>query len=184
MGVNGKLATALVLSAALISLYIVGPGMLGRSSDWSIYIVPVVIGTFAAMTTLTDLIFSRRRDRPPRPEITWPKEAARTWGNYAVLILRAARANGDISSRSHFERAPGTVAETIVRWLPGKASQQVFGQIIADMRQEYIEAVASGNRRRQRIVWMRGHLHLVLAFVPYVCSVAIKRALEIWKLVP
>jgi hypothetical protein len=102
-------------------------------------------------------------------------------GALSVRVLRRGARLGVLP----VTQAPGARAERVLAWLPGdkETKVKVFGQTIADMREEYIEAIAAGNALRQRAVWLRGHIALAFTFVAYVGSLTVKRVIEVWKLV-
>ena len=85
--------------------------------------------------------------------------------------------------RVHF--APGTRASRILSFIfSRKAFNEVFAQAIADMREEYADALSSNKVQQSRWIVFRDHLGLALVVAAYVGATVGKRILGIWKLIP
>jgi hypothetical protein len=122
-----------------------------------------------------------------RLPVTVEQAAAVVFGAVALGIeLTLADVNKrPPSSARRIVRSPGTAAERFLRCLPfskrGKA--EVFDQLIADMRQDYIEAIAARREWRARAVVLHGYATFAVTLVLYIGSAGLKRVVEIWKLV-
>ena len=95
-----------------------------------------------------------------------------------IAFPLASRSSGKIV------RPPGTRVSAIVRWLPlSKATRErIFGQIIADMRDEYVEALAADRTTECRLILARGYLSLAIALFTSVGVAIVKGVIHIWKL--
>jgi hypothetical protein len=103
----------------------------------------------------------------------------------APIMLAIGATVGARIANARVLSAPGGLLEATVRWLPfskrGKA--EVFGQLIADMRQDYIEAIAARRQWRARAVVVHGYATFGVTLIVYIGSAGLKRVIEIWKLV-
>ncbi|MEL7690484.1 hypothetical protein [Citromicrobium bathyomarinum] len=82
-----------------------------------------------------------------------------------------------------FRRPPGSISESILRFVfPKKAFREVFAQAIADMRDEYIDALALHRKWHARWINVRGHLGLALTVAAYLATTVGKKVVQIWKL--
>jgi len=80
--------------------------------------------------------------------------------------------------------APGNIAVRICQFLfSAKAYREVFGQVISDMREEYFDALNSGQPKKARYILMRDHLNLLLTAASYVTATVAKRMVSIWKII-
>ncbi|HCF25204.1 MULTISPECIES: hypothetical protein [unclassified Novosphingobium] len=86
------------------------------------------------------------------------------------------------SGRQIIKPAPGTLAVLILRFaFSKKAFENVLSQPIADMREEYFEALAKGAIYHARWIKLRGHLALGLTVVAYLFASVVKKVQGIWS---
>lgn len=86
------------------------------------------------------------------------------------------------SGRRTIKPAPGTLAVRILRFaFSKKAFDNVMSQPIADMREEYFEALAQGATIRARWIKVRDHLALILTVVAYLFASVGKKVQGIWS---
>jgi len=86
-------------------------------------------------------------------------------GEYVAKLI--SKILGDHRSvRVRIRRAPGAALISVALWLiPKKDVERILGQAIADMREEYFEALAEGRRWKARWIRVRGMLGICLAVV-------------------
>jgi hypothetical protein len=79
---------------------------------------------------------------------------------------------------------PGNLSVRALRFLfSKKAFEAVFAQAIADMREEYFEALDQGQRNKARWIVVRDHIGLALTVGLYVATTVGKKVGGIWKLI-
>ena len=80
-------------------------------------------------------------------------------------------------------KAPGSELFRMISFAAGtRATESIFKQSIADMREEYFEALAAGRQWHARWINIRGHLDMALTFVAYVSTSLAKRVTSIWRI--
>ncbi len=80
---------------------------------------------------------------------------------------------------------PGSRILSVVRWLPvsQKAIDRVFVPVVADFQREYIEALHAGKNRLAVAIRVRYYLILAITFWTFIGAAAVKRAVEVWRLI-
>jgi hypothetical protein len=87
------------------------------------------------------------------------------------------------------QHRPGARIEKLLDWVPASARTEVFGQTIADMREDCREALTAGGNWRYRWTWLCGVFSVFMAFVRWGVPKALsamkllKSLAEIWKLI-
>ena len=110
-------------------------------------------------------------------------------GVFAPFALRSTTArtaeNGlKVHANGSIERPPGAHAFGLLRiFVSQRNLERVFGQAVADMREECIEAIAARKPWRYRGAWFRGHLSIAFTVFAFLTASVIKRFVEIWKAV-
>jgi hypothetical protein len=76
----------------------------------------------------------------------------------------SARSTASRRSRSSISRAPGTHLLWLAEWLlPPRDAECIAGQAVADMREEYFQALAEGRRGKARWICVRDTMRIVIA---------------------
>jgi len=87
-------------------------------------------------------------------------------------------------SRGGIEHPPGASAYALLGVFVSRRNlERVFGQTVADMRQDCIEAIAAKKPWRYRAAWFRGHLSIAFTVFAFLSASMVKRFVEIWKAV-
>lgn len=77
---------------------------------------------------------------------------------------------------------PASQLDAMLRFvLPARTYEQVFGQIITDMRDECFQALAAGRRWHARWIHWRVYIILAATLIVWVPAVLGKRLLAMWK---
>ncbi|NOX72352.1 MAG: hypothetical protein GXP03_01565 [Alphaproteobacteria bacterium] len=77
---------------------------------------------------------------------------------------------------------PGArIARVLKFLLPKKAYEEIFAQAIADMREEYFEALAANNPRRAKWIRFRDGVNLFLVIGLYLTATFVDRGMNIYK---
>jgi hypothetical protein len=77
---------------------------------------------------------------------------------------------------------PGAMALRLLAWFVSpRTIERVYGQTVADMREEHIEALAARRPRRARWISIRGHLSLLITSLELLPISLARRIYEIWK---
>jgi hypothetical protein len=125
------------------------------------------------------------KDRAKTPAADEPVSYAKILGNaYAQLAAKAVAAAAAEARTPRIERPPGAGVLGLLGVLVSpRAMERVFGQTVADMRQECIEAIAGNKPWDYRGAWFRGHLSIAFTVVAFLTASVLKRVVEIWKAV-
>lgn len=79
---------------------------------------------------------------------------------------------------------PGNLSVRALRFLfSKKAFEAVFAQAVADMREEYFEALNLGHSKKARWIVVRDHIGLALTVGLYVATTMGKKVRGIWTLI-
>jgi hypothetical protein len=99
-------------------------------------------------------------------------------------IAYFAKRNGQRLHAVTLERPAGAVVLGILAiFVQRRHLNRVFGQTVADMREECLEAIASKKPWRYRAAWFRGHLSIAFTVIAFLGASVVKRFVEIWKAV-
>ena len=80
------------------------------------------------------------------------------------------------------ERAPGsTILNLLAKLLPKKFHKAVIEPTVSDMQDEYVDALAAGNKWHRRWIWWRGHFSVLLALLVGAKVGIIKKFVDVWK---
>lgn len=86
--------------------------------------------------------------------------------------------------RLKLARPPGTILFAIVKfWFSKKAVEKVFQDVVAEMREEYFEAITAGEKWKSRWIVVRGNAALMLSAIAYVAVTVGKKIKGIWTTV-
>jgi len=78
--------------------------------------------------------------------------------------------------------APGATAVTVLQFLlPRSAFDDVFSQVIADMREEYFAALAEKNTAKANWILVRDNANLFLVVVQYLIAAFIDRGMKLYR---
>ncbi len=79
---------------------------------------------------------------------------------------------------------PGKNIGRVLRILFSKKTfDNIFAQAISDMREEYYEALANGEKWKARIGHIRDNLWIILSVLAYLAVSVGKRAIGIWNII-
>jgi hypothetical protein len=102
-------------------------------------------------------------------------------GTFLVGVVSAALGYTHAPGRSMLRPAPGSVLVRIAPFImPKRARERVLGQVIADMRVEYLDALQVGENWLSRWIWVRGHLIFWLAVLSYLGVSAVDIVKKVW----
>lgn len=88
------------------------------------------------------------------------------------------------TSRRAVVTPPGSLSVRALRFLfSKKAFEAVFAQVIADMREEFFEALDLGHRKKARWIVVRDHIGLALTVGLYLAATIGKKVRGIWTLI-
>jgi hypothetical protein len=87
-----------------------------------------------------------------------------------------------LAAREAERSKPGAYLRRVLAWVPASARKEIFGQTIADMREDCQEALATGGKWRYRWVWLCGVFSVFIAFVRWAVP-ALLGALKLAKTV-
>jgi hypothetical protein len=100
-------------------------------------------------------------------------------GAGAVAGVAGAALAAAVTGR--IRQAPGAATLRLLAIVLSPRLDRVYRQIVADMREEYIDALASKRTRRARWIVARGHLAMLAATIQLLPLSIVKRIVELWK---
>ena len=104
------------------------------------------------------------------------------WDTYQDTKDPLETVREDTAPKRHLTRPPGSLFETVVRFVYSpKTREAVFDQIIFDMREEYNEALFDGKRWKARWIRVRGTSAIFTAMGLHRIGSLAKKVVLIWK---
>jgi hypothetical protein len=116
------------------------------------------------------------------------QEIARIETRRSNLRLRISEANqlckaaDKMISEHVIYSAPGSgFSRVLSKTYSRKKYDAIFRQAIADMREEYFEALQAGNTKHAKWIWIRGICSIWMAVFADIPASAIKMTVKLWK---
>ena len=104
-----------------------------------------------------------------------------TWALSDLLCAGIARLLIPLRHRLAGAAPGGKLASILSTLYSKKKYEAIFRQAIADMREEYFEALAAGKTRKAKWIWFRGVWSIWAAIVMDIPLTATRMAVKIWK---
>lgn len=130
-----------------------------------------------------------KKGMPNKRYIGWMNDAVNTHGPIAAMwVINESQRCDEImvgsSNGYRLYRNPAFMGETLLRALPirKRVVERVYGQIVADMREECHDAISANDALEYRRALLRGRLALVWASIKLIAS-ALGKTLAVWRII-